>query len=182
MGNWNISGSQCELNSVPTSPTKSVDTSHSERAQRQISSESSVSSSADRSKNKEKSRYLRDRLESIGPNEIGELPTSSSTTFKRVNSFNTSHKPIAVHSTTNFITSDEPSVRFTNNAAEDVEPYAWLSQTAPASPLNGRSRSCSRSRGEDQYLFYLDGDHDESRKSRGSGQFSSLIIGNAVNY
>jgi ankyrin repeat-rich membrane spanning protein len=183
MGNWNISGSQCELNSVPTSPTKSVDTSNSERAQRQISSESSVSYSESKSKNKEKSRYLRDRLESIGPNEVGELPSSSSTTtFKRVNSFNTSFKPMAVHSATNFILSDEPSVRFTHGAAEDVEPYAWLSQTAPASPLNGRSRSCSRSRGEDQYLFYLDGEHDECRKSRGSGQFSSFIIGNVVSY
>ena len=183
MGNWNFSGSQCELNSVPTSPTKSVDTSNPERAQRQISSESSVSSSASRSKNKEKSRYLRDRLESIGPNEVGELPSSSSsTTFKRVNSFNTSFKPMAVNSVTNFIPSDEPSVRFTNDAADDVEPYAWLSQTAPASPLNGRSRSCSRSRGEDQYLFYLGGDHDECRKSRGSGQFSSFVIGNIVNY
>ena len=53
MGNWNISGSQCELNSVPTSPTKSVDTSSSERYQRQISSESSVSCSTSRSKNKD---------------------------------------------------------------------------------------------------------------------------------
>ena len=77
----------------------------------------------------------------------------------------------------NFIPTDENSIRYTNELQDEVEPYAWLSQTAPASPLNGRSRSCSRNRGEEQYLFYLDGEHEDIRKSRGSGQFTSLLIG-----
>ena len=177
MGNWNISGSQCELNSVPTSPTQSTNT---DNYQRQLSSDSSASllSNTNRSKNKEKSRYLRDRLESINPNESDEIPSSTSmTSFKRVNSFNTSSKPMSLRSGHNFIPTDENSIRYTNELQDEVEPYAWLSQTAPASPLNGRSRSCSRNRGEEQYLFYLDGEQDDIRKSRGSGQFTSLLIG-----
>ena len=132
LGKWNISGSQCELNSVPTSTTKSVDHSDHKRVHRQISTESSMSqkSSSNPTKNKEKSRYLRDRLDSITTAEVvdPEIPSSS---FKRVNSY---HKAgLFLH----------------GEGTNEVEPYAWLSQTAPASPLHGRSRSsrhgsCSR--------------------------------------
>ena len=177
MGNWNISGSQCELNSVPTSPTQST---NKDSYTRQLSSESSVSlfSNTNKPKNKEKSRYLRDRLESINPNESDEMPASASmTTFKRVNSYTTSSKPTSLRSGSNLNPPEENPARYTNEFHDEVEPYAWLSQTAPASPLNGRSRSCSRSRGEEQYLFYLDGEHEDVRKSRGSGQFTSLLIG-----
>ena len=177
MGNWNISGSQCELNSVPTSPTQSTNI---DSYKRQLSSESSVSllSNTNKPKNKEKSRYLRDRLESINPNESDEIPASASmTTFKRVNSYTTASKPTNLRSGSNVIPTDENPARYNIEFQDEVEPYAWLSQTAPASPLNGRSRSCSRSRGEEQYLFYLDGEHEDVRKSRGSGQFTSLLIG-----
>ena len=68
-------------------------------------------------------------------------------------------------------------VQFTNDLSDEVEPYAWLSQTAPASPLNGRSRSGSRHRVQEEYLFCLDSEPDEYRRSRGSGQFTSLLLG-----
>ena len=181
MGNWNISGSQCELSSVPTSPTKSVDVSNNtNKVQRQMSSESSVSikSAHNRSKNNEKSRYLRDRLESINPNDLEEIQTSSSASnFKRVNSFNTSSKPVFFVPGTSTSQHQNHGGRLLRSENEEIEPYAWLSQTAPASPLNGRSRSSSRNRGEDQYMFYLDSGQEENRKSRGSGQFASLLIG-----
>ena len=77
--------------------------------------------------------------------------------------------------------SEQNSNRNMSESHEEVEPYAWLSQTAPASPLNGRSRSCSRSRGEEQYLFYLDGEQEDGRRSRGSGQFTSLLVGTQMN-
>ena len=145
-----------------------------------MSSESSVSlkSAQNRSKNNEKSRYLRDRLESINPNDLEEIQASSSASnFKRVNSFNTSSKPVFFVPGTSTSQHQNHGGRLVGSENEEIEPYAWLSQTAPASPLNGRSRSSSRNRGEDQYMFYLDSGQEENRKSRGSGQFSSLLIG-----
>ena len=85
-----------------------------------------------------------------------EMPSSS---FKRVNSY---HKAgLFLH----------------GEGTNEVEPYAWLSQTAPASPLHGRSRSGSQSGVQGEYMFYLDSDAEEGRKSRGSGQFTSFLLG-----
>ena len=164
VGNWNISGSQCELNSVPTSPTKSIDNTEQSNLHRQKSTDSAQSHKP--RKNKEKSRYMRDRLDSITACDIFDGADKSS--IQRVNSasFNSStNSPLP-----------QPIMSPSTGAEDmlDVEPYAWISQTAPASPLTGRSRSGSRA---GEYLFYLDSESEEQRRSRGSGQFTPFFIG-----